>query len=100
MLIVMGHIHVDPADVVHFMEEIRVLAVLARQRVGNISFDVAADDAEAGRLLVTERWVDQPALTAHLEAVATNAFVERWSGRMRGKIAKYDASNERGLMDF
>ena len=44
-----------------------------------------------------DRWRDQPALTAHLEARDTLAFLNRWQGRMRGDIRKYDAMNERAL---
>jgi quinol monooxygenase YgiN len=48
--------------------------------------------------LIAERWHDQAALTAHLEAAETAAFIERWQHRMRGDIRKYDASNGRELM--
>ena len=43
-----------------------------------------------------ERWKDQLSLTAHPD---TLAFVERWQDRMSGDILKYDAANERTLMD-
>jgi quinol monooxygenase YgiN len=99
MLIVTGYMNVDPADLVEFTSELKSLAAATRQRVGNISYDATLDDSEAGRLLVAERWADQAALTAHLEAEDTVAFVNRWRGRMRGDIRKYDASNERELDD-
>jgi quinol monooxygenase YgiN len=97
MLIVMGYMHVDRADLTEFYADLEQLAITARQRQGNVSYDAALDDTEAGRLLVAERWADQAALTSHLLAEDTLAFIERWQSRMRGDIRKYDASNEKEL---
>ena len=99
MLIVTGYVHVDPTDLAKFFGDLQILAVATRQRAGNISYDAAVDDPQAGRLLISERWSDQSALTAHLDAIDTVAFVSRWQGRMKGDVRKFDASNERGLMD-
>jgi len=99
MLIVTGYMHVDPSDAAQFLAELRDLALMTRQRPGNISYNAALDDSEAGRLLIAERWTDQEALSAHLDAQETKAFVARWQGRMRGEVRKFDASNERGLLD-
>ncbi|MCO5959341.1 antibiotic biosynthesis monooxygenase [Rhizobium sp. S101] len=99
MLIVTGYIHVDPQGVPQFLAELKDLAAMTRQRSGNISYDAAVDDPAAGRLLIVERWANQEALIAHLDAQQTKAFVARWQGRMRGDVRKFDASNERGLLD-
>jgi len=50
-------------------------------------------------LLISERWVDQDALNAHLIKTDTVEFINRWQGKMKGELFKYDACNERGLMD-
>lgn len=97
MLIVVGYMHVDRADLTEFYADLKQLAIATRQRQGNISYDAALDETEAGRLLIAERWVDQAALTSHLLAEDTLAFIERWQSRMRGDIHKYDGSNEREL---
>ncbi len=99
MLIVMGYMHVDPADLAEFIADLKTLALATRQRAGNISYNAAVDDAGDARLLIAERWTGQAALSAHLQAPDTVAFVQRWQGRMRGDIRKYDASNERELGD-
>ncbi|MGF9566932.1 antibiotic biosynthesis monooxygenase [Neorhizobium sp. BT27B] len=99
MLIVTGYMHVDPADLENFIADLKVLAVATRQRAGNIVYDVAVADQQAGQLLILERWFDQHALGTHLDALETKAFVSRWQGRMRGDIRKYDAVNERDLLD-
>jgi quinol monooxygenase YgiN len=98
MLIVTGYMRVDPADLQQFFQDLQHLAVATRQRTGNISYDAAVNDTRTGELLISERWVDQSALSAHLDAVDTAAFVGRWQGRMSGDIRKYDALNERNLM--
>ena len=99
MLIITGYMHVDPADLTQFMTELNALKSTTRQRSGNIAYDVAVDDAQSGRLLILECWDDQAALSAHLQAADTTAFVSRWNGKMRGELRKYDALNERGIMD-
>ena len=60
---------------------------------------VAVDDAAAGRMLVVERWQDQASLTSHLETHRTATFLEKWMTRVKSDVLKYDASNERSLMD-
>ena len=99
MLIIAGHIHVDPADGAQFLADLKELAMAARKRPGNSAYDAAMEDPQAGRLLISERWTDQAALSAHLDAAETVAFVNRWQVRMQGDVRKFDASNERGLMD-
>ncbi|WP_339761532.1 putative quinol monooxygenase [uncultured Hoeflea sp.] len=99
MLIVIGYMHVDPADLAEFSVDLKSLAAATRQREGNISYDAVLDNPGDSRLLIAERWADQAALTAHLEAEDTLAFVNHWQGRMRGDIRKYDAANERNLDD-
>jgi quinol monooxygenase YgiN len=99
MLIITGYIYVDLADLAQFRADLTALAAVTRQRAGNISYDAAIDTSEPGRLLMAERWVDQAALNAHLAAADTIAFVDRWGGLFRADIRKYDASNERDLID-
>jgi len=99
MLIINGYMYVEPSSITEFVRDLQNLAVATRQRDGNLSYDAAVDDPLAGRLLIAERWRDQAALTAHLQATDTTAFVGRWGRAIRGEISKYDALNERGLMD-
>jgi len=99
MLIVSGYIHIEPACLQHFMADIKLLAQRVRKGEGNLSYDAAVDDPVTGSVLISERWQDQEALTAHLAATHTRAFITKWEGRMTGAVLKYDAFNERGLLD-
>ena len=98
MLIVTGYVQLAPADVGQFAADIKALIDITRARDGCLSYAIALDDPRVGRMLVVERWRDQAALTAHLAALETIAFVERWQGRMSGDVLKYDAANERALV--
>jgi len=88
MIVVIGYMHVEPNEFEQFFDDLEVLATAARKRMGNISFDAAASDAKIGRLLIAERWSNQAALTAHLDATDTVDFVRRWQHRMWGDIRK------------
>ncbi|QCJ00706.1 putative quinol monooxygenase [Agrobacterium larrymoorei] len=99
MLIVVGYVQIDPADLNEFTEDLKFLAMAARRRPGNISRDRAIDDQQSGRLLVAERWADEMSLSAHLCSDVTVAFVNRWRRRMKSDVRKYDASNERALAE-
>jgi hypothetical protein len=35
----------------------------------------------------------------YVEPADTLAFIRRWQSRMKGEVLKYDAFNERGLME-
>lgn len=99
MLIITGYLYIAPTDLYQFLADFHVLSVATRQREGNISYDAGIDDQRAGRLILSERWADQRALSAHLGSVDTAQFINKWQGRMHGDIRKYDAFNERDLTE-
>lgn len=99
MLLVTGYVYVTPAELTLFLTDFAALASVTRQRNGNISYDTAVLDAQSGKLLVTERWADQTALSNHLNASNTEAFIIKWRGQMQGDIQKYDVLNERDLLE-
>jgi quinol monooxygenase YgiN len=99
MIAIMGYVHLDASDANEFLADIQVLATTTRAEKGCLFYTVALDDAGAGRMLVAERWQDQKSLSAHLEAPKTVAFVKKWMNRFEGELLKYDAANERSLMD-
>jgi quinol monooxygenase YgiN len=99
MIIVMGYVTLDPSDVRGFIADMQQFAATTRAEDGCLFFSVAMEDAAAGRILVAERWRDQQALTTHLAAPETQAFVKIWARRMKGEVLKFDAANEQGLMD-
>ncbi|MGC0787856.1 MULTISPECIES: putative quinol monooxygenase [Pantoea] len=99
MLIISGYMYIDPSVLEQFIKELKLLANAVRQRHGNLSYNAAVEDYQTGRLLISERWLGQDALSAHLIRTDTVEFINRWQGKMKGELFKYDATNERGLMD-
>ncbi|MGF7228324.1 putative quinol monooxygenase [Pantoea agglomerans] len=99
MLIISGHMYIDPSILEQFMGELKLLANAVRQRHGNLSYNAAVEDYQTGSLLISEQWVDQDALNAHLIKTDTVEFINRWQGKMKGELFKYGACDERGLMD-
>lgn len=99
MIIVMGYITLHPSDVPGFIADMQHFAATTKAEDGCLFFSATVEAAAAGRILVAERWRDQAALTAHLAAPATEAFVKIWAGKMKGEVLKFDAANERELMD-
>lgn len=99
MIIVTGYVCVNPTELTPFLKDVAALTSMTRQRTGNISYDTAVIDAPAGKLLITERWADQTALSNHLMASDTGAFINKWCNHMQSDVQKYDGLNERGLME-
>jgi quinol monooxygenase YgiN len=98
MIIVTDYLYISPDHIERFRTEFQTLAFDTRQREGNMSYDAAIENTQLGKLILSERWSDQAALSAHLSALDTVQFVNRWEGLVRADIRKYDASNERDLM--
>jgi quinol monooxygenase YgiN len=94
----MGYVHLDPSDVDEFLADIQVIAPGTRAENGCLFYAVTLDDPHAGRMLVVERWQDQESLTAHLEGQQAAAF-QKWMNRIKIDVLKYEASNERPLMN-
>ena len=71
MLIVAGHFDVDPADQAAFVAG-RVDSIKAtRSEDGCLEYAMSADPADPSRVLLFERWADQAAFDAHMQAVAS-----------------------------
>jgi quinol monooxygenase YgiN len=94
----MGYVHLNPSEVKEFLADIQVIGPGTRAEKGCLFYAVALEDARAGRMLVVERWQDQASLTAHLEGAQTASF-QTWMNRIKIDVLRYDASNERPLMD-
>lgn len=64
MIVVAGHLRVDPAQREAFLERTRRHIAQARVAPGCLDFALSADLLDAGRVNVFERWVDRAALEA------------------------------------
>lgn len=64
MIVVTGHLTVEPRDRAAYLESCREVVAQARRAPGCLDFAVGADLVDPGRVNVAERWVDRPALEA------------------------------------
>ena len=64
MLIVAGHLQVDPSQRDAYLEAAAAVTRLARAQPGCLAFVQAADPLEPDRIAVYERWADEASLLA------------------------------------
>jgi quinol monooxygenase YgiN len=64
MLIIAGHLRVDPARRDRYLQATADVAPLARRFPGCLEFVQAADPAEADRIVIYERWESDEDLMA------------------------------------
>ncbi|MUG68024.1 putative quinol monooxygenase [Shouchella clausii] len=95
MIMIAGHVYVNPDELEAFVSEARATIPLARATDGCLFFSCAIDDPKEGSMIMLERWRDQEALSAYLAAPHVQALFAKWGSKMRNEVRKYDASNER-----
>ena len=94
MLIVAGHLEVDPGERDSYVASCVDVVTKARQTEGCLDFSITADPIEPNRVIVYERWDSQEA-------------VERFRGDgpgdaqlpaiRAGRVSEYDIGDERKL---
>ena len=64
MLIIAGHLDVDPDGRTSYLAGCVAVVDAARAAPGNLDFTIAADLVDPGRIVVYERWQDEATLLA------------------------------------
>lgn len=64
MLIVAGHLEVAPADRDAYVAECESVVEAARRADGCLEFSITADNVDAGRIQIYERWASEEQLLA------------------------------------
>jgi len=98
MLVIMGYIDLDPADVEGFVSDIRAISSSTKAEKGCLFYSIALDDGAAGRFVVAQRWQDRQALAAHLEKGETLAFLTAWNDKMKSDLNEYEVLSGRPLI--
>lgn len=99
MIIIAGHVYVNPDELEAFVSEARATIPEALTADGCLFFSCAIDNPEEGSMIMLERWRDQEALSAYLATPKVEALFAKWGSKMRNEVRKFDASNERAPMD-
>ena len=98
MIIVLGYVHVNPAEVAGLNDALQTMMRKTREEDGCERYSLAVENAEEGIISISERWASMEALGAHSKAQHMADF----NAALKGKVTKfdvkaYDASNERKL---
>ncbi|WP_020121498.1 putative quinol monooxygenase [Streptomyces canus] len=94
MVIVAGHIVVDPEQRDSYLAGCVSVVELARRTSGCIDFAITADLVDAGRINVFERWESQAAVEAFRGEGASD---EQGAAMLAAAVAEYDVVEVRSL---
>ena len=103
MVIVAGHLVVDPDEREVYLEGCRVVVELARRTEGCLDFAITADLLDPARVNVYERWESQEAVEAFRGGAGTEVRAQRASkgpsgdqqqAILGGAVAEYGAVKE------
>jgi quinol monooxygenase YgiN len=94
VLIVAGHIVVDPQQREEYLSGCAEVVRQARRATGCLDFSIAADLLEPGRVNIFERWDSQHAVDAFRGSGPSG---EQRATIRTGSVAEYDVGAERNL---
>ena len=95
MVIVAGHIVVDPQQRDDYLSGCLEVVRQARRAPGCLDFSLSADLLEPGRVNIFERWESQAAVEAFRGSGPSD---EQGAAILSASVAEYDISEERILM--
>ena len=94
MVIVAGHIVVDPSQREAYLADCGAVVEAARRAPGCLDFAITADLVEPGRINVLERWETQ----ADVEAFrGSGPSEEQGAAMLSASVAEYDVADVRSL---
>ena len=94
MVIVAGHIVVDPQHRDDYLSGCVEVVRQARRAAGCLDFALSADPLEPGRVNIFERWESQAAVEAFLGSGPSD---EQSAAIRAASVAQYDVGDERSL---
>lgn len=94
MVIVAGHLIVDPAERAAYLEGCAGVVAAARDAAGCLDFAIGGDLLDPGRVNVFERWESQEAVEAFRGSGPSD---EQGAALVSGSVAEYDVTDERQL---
>jgi quinol monooxygenase YgiN len=95
VVIVAGHVVVDPQERDDYLSGCVDVVRQARRTAGCLDFALSADPVDPGRVNIFERWESQAAV----DAFRGNGPSDEQGAAIRAaSVAEYDVGNERTLM--
>ena len=96
VVIVAGHIVVEPTERDDYLSGFAEVVRQARWMPGCLDFSLSADLVEPGRINVFERWESQAALAAFRGSGPND---EQGAAIVSAEVAEYDVASEKNLDD-
>jgi len=96
MVIVAGHITVDPERRESYLAGSMSVIEKARGAAGCLDFAITADLIDPGRVNLFERWESQAAVKAFRRGAPRN---KQGAAMLSGSVAEYDIADERPLFE-
>lgn len=94
MVIVAGHLEVDPAERERYLAGCVAVVEQARAAEGCLDFSISADLVDPGRVAVYERWASQDAVEAFRGSGPSG---EQGAAILAAEVAEYDVAGVRSL---
>lgn len=94
MVIVAGHITVDPAERDAYLAGCITVVEQARAAEGCLEFAIGADLVDPGRITILERWASQEAVEAFRGSGPSD---EQGAAMLSASVAEYDVAGVRSL---
>jgi quinol monooxygenase YgiN len=94
MVIVAGHITVEPEQRESYLAGCVSVVEQARRAPGCLDFAISADLIDTGRVNIFERWESQAAVEAFR---GTGPGDEQGAAMLTASVAEYDVADERSL---
>lgn len=94
MVIVAGHLVVDPAERAAYVAGCATAVQLARAAEGCLDFAISADVLDPGRVNIFERWTSRAAVEAFRGSGPSD---EQGAAILHGAVSEFDVDGERAL---
>ncbi len=94
MLIVAGHITVEPEQRESYLADCVIVVEQARRAPGCLDFAITADLIDTGRIDIFERWESQAAVDAFRSSGPSD---EQGAAMLAASVAEYDIADVRPL---
>lgn len=94
MVLLMGYLHVQSAELDAFLVSLATAANETRKEEGCLFYAFGVEDAAEGRVLLAQRWEDEATLGAHMRGPQAAAFQKEWAGRVRLDIQRFDTRGD------
>jgi len=94
MVIVAGHLEVEPRNRAAYLDKCTTVVTQARSAPGCLDFALSADIVDPGRINIFERWESQEAVEAFR---GSGPSEEQGTAMLSAEVAEYDVADVRSL---